>query len=448
MKLVNLYLLIRYGLTILFILPVVPLQDFSLNAQPLTLEQCIDTALLYNRSIKMSAHDLAIASEKNKEVKSNLIPKLNGMADYRYYIDQPYQLMPAEAFGGPEGTYKEVQFGTPHTLNANLQLTLPLYNPSIYSAMGTTKSAVELVEIQKNKTEEQVIIDVSIAYYNAQILLNQLLFIDSNIVNMKTLINASDLLYQQQMARQTDVDKLSLNLEKLKLQRSTAFSQYQQVLNALKFQMGKPLSDTISILPRPGLAQSENFKPGLTTDIKLINKKYELRQIELNGLKKSRLPSLNAYGVYGMTGFGDSGSNGFFELYPVTYAGVQLAIPIFNGTVTRHKITQKNIELQQASVQKELLAEKTTLERINAEMQYDLAKSNIAAAQDHIGLAGRIYRNTVLQNQEGVASINDILLADNALREAQQNYLNALVELRKAELEYKRSTGNILTINN
>ena len=67
----------------------------SLRAQTISLEQCIDTALHYNRAIKLSQQDVLLASEKNKETKGNLLPKLNGMADYRYYTDLPYQLMPA-----------------------------------------------------------------------------------------------------------------------------------------------------------------------------------------------------------------------------------------------------------------------------------------------------------------------------------------------------------------
>ena len=38
-----------------------------------------------------------------------------------------------------------------------------------------------------------------------------------------------------------------------------------------------------------------------------------------------------------------------------------------------------------------------------------------------------IYDQTVLQQKQGTASLTDVLLADNALREAQQNYLNALL---------------------
>jgi OMF family outer membrane factor len=50
-----------------------------------------------------------------------------------------------------------------------------------------------------------------------------------------------------------------------------------------------------------------------------------------------------------------------------------------------------------------------------------------------------------LQNQQGMATITDLLLADNSLRESQQNYIVALINLRRAELEYKRVTGNLIS---
>ena len=87
----------------------------------------------------------------------------------------------------------------PQSLNANLQLTMPLYNPNALSAIKTAKVAYELSEIQKNKTDEDVVIDVSNTYYNAQILLNQLAFLDSNIINTYKLVRTTALLHQQQI---------------------------------------------------------------------------------------------------------------------------------------------------------------------------------------------------------------------------------------------------------
>ncbi len=438
----------RLNLLKVLLFGIILFSGYITKAQTLTLDQCIDTALQYNRTIRLSQQDIYHATEKSKEIKGNLLPKLNGMADYRYYTNLPYQLMPAAAFGGPEGTYKEVQFGVPQSLNANLQLTMPLFNPNALSAIKTTKVAYELSEIQKIKTDEDVVIDVSNAYYNAQILLNQLAFLDSNIINTNKLVRTTTLLYEQQIAKGTDVDRLKLQLDQLTNQKNTVFSQQQQVLNALKFLMGKPISDSIEVLISEKSAVEPNFQSQITTDILLIDKKMVLNSSELSSLKNSRLPSLGAYGVYGTNGFGTTGNNSFFNFHPVGYVGAQLSIPLFNGTVTRHKIEQKKIEIDKTNIQKELITEKTKLDQINAEMQYTLAKKNISTVQIQIELAKKIYDNTVLQNKLGMANMTDLLLADNTLREAQQNYIVALINLRKAELEYKRVTGNLIAIKN
>ena len=422
--------------------------EVTAQAQYLTLEQCIDTALQYNRSYRMSQQDVDMAGDKLKEVKANLIPKLNAMADYRYYTDLPYQLMPAAAFGGPAGTYKEVQFGVPKNLNANIQLMVPLYNPVAVSAIKTAGIAGELSEIQKNKTEEEVVLEVSNAYYNAQILLNQLDFLDGNIINTGKLVQTTSLLHQEQVARGTDVDRLQLQLDQLMTQRSTLKSRYQQVLNALKFLMGKPVSDSITVSMNDMKSGEPEFKTNVTADMLLIDKKIEFVRSELKGLKNSRLPSLSAYGVYGTAGFGNTGADSFFNFHPVGYVGTQLSVPLFNGTTTRHKISQKKIELNKANIQKELVAERSGLDINNAAMQYSLAQRTTGTARSQIQLATRIYENTVLQNKQGTANITDLLMADNALREAQQNYIVALIELRKAELEYKRVTGNLINPKN
>ncbi len=434
----------RRGLSIFVIL----IMSIAVQAQKLSLEQCIDTALLHNRNIKLSQQDVNIASAKNKEIKGNLLPRLNAMADYRYYTDLPYQLMPAAAFGGPAGTYKEVQIGVPQSLNANLQVAVPLFNSTVISAVRSTQIAVELSKIQKTKTDEDVVLEVSNAYYNAQILSTQITFLDSNIINTGKLVKTTELLYQELIVKGTDVDRLKLQLEQITTQRSTVISQYLQVLNALKFLMGKPISDSIEVLTTGKSLQDANFQSRNTTDILLIDKKIEFNNSELLGLRNLRLPSLNAYGMYGTTGSGTTGNNSFFNFHPIGYVGAQLSVPLFSGMVTHHKITGKKLEIEKSNVQKELLIERNRLDLKNAEMQYALATRNIAVVSSQIELAKKIYNNTTLQIQQGVANITDLVLADNALRETQQNYLVALINLRRAELEYKRVTGNLLSIKN
>ena len=375
------------GLNRVLLILVILLMNITAKAQTLSLEQCIDTALIYNRNIKLSQHDVEISTEKNREIRGNLLPKLNGIADYRYYTDLPYQIMPAEAFGGPAGTYKEVQFGVPQSMNANLQLAVPLFNSTALNAVKTSQIAAELSEIQKTKTDEDVVLDVSNAYYNAQILLTQITFLDSNIINTGKLVKTTTLLYQQQIAKGTDVDRLKLQVEQITTQRSTIFSQYQQVLNALKFLMGKPISDSIEVLNTQETIVKPGFNSQITTDVLLIDKKIEFNNSELSGLRNLRLPSLSAYGVYGTTGFGTTGSDSFFNFHPIGYVGAQLSVPLFNGRITQHKIVSKKIEIEKSNIQKDLITEKSKLDLKNVEMQYSLATKNISVVSSQIDLA-------------------------------------------------------------
>ncbi len=109
------------------------------------------------------------------------------------------------------------------------------------------------------------------------------------------------------------------------------------------------------------------------------------------------------------------------------------------------KINQKKLEITNNELQSKLITEKNDMEVENAIRQKTIAQSTITNTESQIALAKTIYEQTVLQQKQkhGTASLTDVLLADNALREAQQNYLNAVIDFLKADLELKKLTGSI-----
>jgi len=418
-------------------------------AQKWTLQQCIDTAMINGKNLQIARNGILISEQKHKEATANLIPKIAAIADYRYYTDQPYQLMPASVFGGPTGTFKEAQFGVPHNINANLQLTMPLYNPQVYGAIMTTKIASEISELQFEKMEEQVYFEISNLYYNAQILSHQLTFIDSNLVNTKKLQNNMQLLKEQLLAKGTDVSKVQLLSEQLTTQKEFIGSKYEQVLNALKFTMGISLNQIIQIDQNIEYQSSNEYSLSSAVDIRIAENQKRLVSSELSALRYSRLPSLSLYGTYGQTGFGyDKKPHDFLKFYPIGFVGVQLSYPLFNGTLTQRKINQKKIERQNSELQLSLITEQNDMLIENAKQQKRAAQKSVETTQTQIAQAKAIYKQTLLQQKEGTASLTDALLADNTLREAQQAYLSAVVDYLKADLDLKKLTGNISTIKN
>lgn len=422
------------------------------QAQVWSLQQCIDSAQVYNKNLRIGSNNISIAKEKEKEAKANLIPKITANGDYKYFSNLPYQLLPLSTFNptAPEGQFKEAQFGVPHNINANIQLSMPLYNPQVYGAIKTTKIASELSGLQYQKTEEQIYFEIFNLYYNAQILHHQLGFIDSNLVNTTRLLKNMQLLNEQLLAKGTDVSKVKLQLAQLKTQKENISSKYIQILNGLKFAMGIATEQNLEIEPTIQYKDIVEYIPSSILDVRLIKTQNRLLMSELSALNKSRfLPLVNLFGTFGTTGFGyDQQPNDFLKFFPIGFAGVQLSYPVFNGTVTQRKINQKKLELQNNELQFGLLSEQNGMQIKNTQQQRLVAQMSVETTTEQIKLAKTIYDQTILQQKQGTANLQDVLLADYALREAQQTYLMAIFDYLKADLDLKKFTGNLKSIKN
>ncbi len=412
-----------------------------------TLKQCIDTAQVHNKTLQINRNNISISEQRKKEAQANLIPKVTANADYKYFMELPTQLMPMNALNpqAPEGQFRDLQFGVPHNINANVQLAMPLYNPQIYRAIQSTQIAKELTELQFQKSEEQVLFDITTLYYNAQIIVHKLAFLDSNIANTEKLLKNMQLLKDQLLAKGSDVSKVKLQAEQLNTQRQNVNNKLIQILNALKLNMGISLEQNITVVSEIQQEVPLESNTRNILDLKIIQKQNQLLHSDLKTLNQSRfLPSLNLIASYGTTGFGyDKKPHDFLKFYPIGFAGVQLSYPLFNGTVTQRKINQKKLEITNNELQSKLIAEKNDMEVENAIQQKTIAQSTITNTESQIALAKTIYDQIVLQQKQGTASLTDVLLANNALREAQQNYLNAVIDFLKADLELKKLTGTI-----
>ena len=419
----------------------------SAQAQVWSLQQCIDTAQVYNKKLQVNRNDIAIGEQREKEAKANLNPKVTANADYKYFTNLPYQLLPLNALNpaAPEGEFRAAQFGVPHNINLSLQLSMPLYNPQLYGAIQTTKIASEWIELQYQKLEEQIFFDISNLYYNAQILHHQLAFIDSNLINAERLFKNMQLLNEQLLVKGTDVSKVKFQVAQLTSQKVGVKSKYEQVLNALKFTIGLSLENNLQIETNILYENSFDYSSLSTLDFRMAIIKNRWLGLELNTLNKSRyLPSLNLFANYGTTGFGYNGKpNGFLDFYSIGFAGIQLSYPLFSGTVTERKINQKALELKNNELQMGLINEQNYLQVENAKLQRKTAQNTVETLTEQIQLAQIIYEQTIVQQKLGTATLTDILLADNSLREAQQTYLSAVIDYLKADLELKKFTGNI-----
>lgn len=440
MKLVNTHKLLLFLL--LLVVSMVAL------AQPKwSLQQCLDTALILNKQLRMAKNNVAQREQLLKEAKAQLLPKLSLNADYRYYMDLPTQLLPLNIFNPqvPAGEFKEAQFGVPHTINANLQLQLPLYSPQAYGAIKQAGLFTELADLQVLKSEEQLLYEITGLYYNAQILQHQLLFLDSNLLNSSKLIQNITLLKEQLLATGTDLRKVYLQNTQLQTQRELIQAKLFQVLEYLKLSIGIPEDISFRVDPIQEPVPAPAYDVQIPLDVQIVQQEKKLLEMELNTLHRSgKLPSVNFQAFYGSTGFGyHQQPSPFLKFYPLGYAGIQFSYPIFNGTITKRKITKKQLEISNNQLQEQFLTDKMQAELKNTNRQKQVLQKAIMTSREQLDLAKAIYDQTLLQHKQGLANLTDILLADNAVRDAQQQLLTSWIDLLKADLELKKITSNL-----
>ncbi|MBL7795769.1 MAG: TolC family protein [Saprospiraceae bacterium] len=409
----------------------------------MTLQQCVEAALSNNKSLLVGRNNLRLYPLKQQEAKSNLWPKATATADYKFFTNLPYQLLPLSVFNGPEGQYKEAQFGVPHNLGVNVQMAMPLYQPQIKTGIRGAEIAAELGDLQVEKSEEQVIFEVTSLYYNAKILQHQILFVDGNLANTGRLLGTMQLLRTQGLAKGTDVGKIELLQAQLQSLHNQLNGKLAQVINGLNFFMGKELNSPLSISKEIDAESGRDYPVSPSVDVRMAQVQNRLLANELDLLKKSKLPTVSLVASYGLTGFGYfKQPEPFFKIFPIGFIGVQVAYPIWNKA-TRYKTAQKDVEIASNLLQSELITAQYELQIANAVLQKNTALQNIPVLRQQIAWADSVYQQTLAQQQQGTATLADILLADNALREAQTSYLSALVEYWKADLEWKKASGSI-----
>jgi outer membrane protein len=412
------------------------------NAQTLSLEQCIELARKQNAQVQAATLDAKITGSRIQEAKSAAKPQVNVSGDYHYTLQIPQQVVPASFAGGPANEFTRVQFGVPWSLGTTVSATQILYSAQLKNGLQLIEAANQASTLNIEKVEKDVAYHVASLYYNVQILERQTQFLQANAQSLNKIRATTQLLKDQALVKGSDVDRLALNVQTLGSQVQNLQLSKQQVLNTLKFLMGKPLDETLEL---DALEIKANETLALQsqqrTDLKLLDLQKTINEIEQRSIRDEFKPSVVAFGSYSNTGTGKSGENAFLFWIPASLVGVQVKWNVFDGFARKHKLATKQFEAEKLGVQHKTLNENIKLEALNARNNYDAQQILARDFERQIVLAEKIYGQAQLQFKNGLTSVTEVIQAENNLREVQNNLVSTLIKLKIHELDYKKAIG-------
>ncbi|WP_231464393.1 MULTISPECIES: TolC family protein [unclassified Pedobacter] len=440
-KMVKLMLLLVFGIT---------LPNLLAAQQRITLKDALTYALQNNNKVRKSKLDIEGGRYKVEEVRAQALPTVSGTAGLTY---NPIIGQQVVDFGGQLQTLK---FGQKWNSSAGVQLSQQIFNQQVFTGLQAAKSSEEYYALTSQLTEEQIIELVANNYYQVLVNRQQLNVIDTNIKNVKVIEKIVGNQYKNGLARKIDVDRINVNLTNLNTQREQVINGITQLENQLKFSMGMPVSNPIS-LPATELTEVTQL-PVLTdsvdlsnrTEVKLLDNQDKLLSLQRKAYVAEYYPTLSLTGNYTYS----SQSNGFDFLntnataigFGSSAVGLSLKVPIFNGFLTRSKVRQADVNIRKAQEDRKESTNSLNLAYENAKIQLRNNLNTINSQRKNANLAQEIYKSTQNNYNNGLATLTDLIDTENALTEAQNSYTQALLNYKVAEIQLVKSNGNIKSL--
>ncbi|MCE3295114.1 MAG: hypothetical protein K0R65_828 [Crocinitomicaceae bacterium] len=417
---------------------------FGLSAQTLDLETCLRMADTANLTIRNARLDVAINQKQIAAYNAARLPKVNLSADYKYNAIIPGQLIPAEFFGGPPGTYQTVAFGVPFNLGNTIQLSQVLYNPQVNYAIQALNLNQKIIEIQQRITEQDVKNQVASTFFNLQAITKQITFLEENVANMNKLIRNMDLMAKEGLVITTEADKLRINRLNVENSLQSIKATRDQLEALLKIMIGMDPQQTITLSADDLVQKSilHDKEEVNHPELELLDTQLQLNKEERKGTTMAYLPSLSFYAAYNYT-YNINPEDDFRTGIESAFIGLRLDWTLFDG-LEKHNNQKKNaITREKIENQQQLATQQLQLATDNARRQIDIQMNALTISKEQLALAEKVYKQSEIQFSEGTIGSNDLITAENALQQAQTNVVSAYVQLRQAELAYLKSIGNI-----
>lgn len=464
-------------LSILFVPGVVQAQE---NAASFTLEQCVQYALENSYDISNAKIDEQIAAAKVKETVGIGLPQISGSAGITH--NPKLSRFFSTYTGDPEGFLGDLSsipgiepgnvisarnfFQLKSAGNASVSVDQIIFNGSYLVGLQAANAYKELSVKTTNQTNEQIVEQVTKAYYSVLVNRERMKLFDNNINRVDSLLITTKAMYENGFAESIDVDRIQVNLNNLKTEKSK-FEKLQQLsVELLKFQMNYPFDQTLEVA---GELNEEIVSVNLDeylldwdyksrADYQVLETNYKLQNLNIKNKYAEALPSLSANANLGYStqspnigglfktnsNIPDNGLIGPDSWYGFSSIGVNLNIPLFSGLQRTYKVQQEKLALKKLENGFKSLEKGIDLEIKQATINYQNSIEALRAQEENMGLAENVARVTKIKYEQGVGSNLEVVDAESSLRETQINYYNALFDASIAKTDLDKAFGKLL----
>jgi outer membrane protein TolC len=424
-------------------------QTDNLKTYNFNLEQSIEYAYGHQTALLNAAIDQKIADAKVKETIGIGLPQINGTADFRDFLKVPTSLLPGEFFNQP-GTFIPVKFGVKYNSSLGASINQLLFDGSYIVGLQASKTYKELSQRAYTRSKIETNVDVTKAFYMVLVNNKQIELLNANISQLKGQLDQTQALFDNGFAEKIDADRLKVLYNNLTTEKENVLRSLDLGIAMLKFQMGMPIENTLTL--NGSIEGVKMDRTNITTDstayanrveYALSETQVKLNQLDLKRYKAQFLPSLSAFGNGSYQFQNNNFKNLYDQSFPTVLIGLQLNVPIFSGFQKIQRVRQAQYTVLKSKNDLFNIKNSLNLDIKNSITTYTNSINSLDNQQRNLDLANEVLRVSKIKYEQGVGSSIEVTQAQTSLKEAENNYINALYNALISKVDTERATGKI-----
>lgn len=395
-----------------------------------TLNEVLEFSKTKNYSFDNAKLQTHLAELAKKTALGNAFnPKVNTSIQVLDNINLPISYLPAEAFGGVSGTFKEVQIGQQYVSTFNIQPQFDIINLSNFAQIKSAKINEQLVENQNKINEQNLYEKINAVYFNIISFNGQKEVVEENILIAENILKIISEKNKEGIARKQEVNEAEVNLillkDKLEQLEMNTKIQYEILNLFFENKIESNLKQTIwDFKDQTILSANQNNLQNQNSELQA-----QLAQQEYKSLQYQNYPTLSFVSSFNWQNLSN---DNFFasksNWQNFNYVGLKLGWEL--PTIQRiSNIKSKKIQLEILQKTNEHIKAETESKNEQLNLEYQKSLQQFINFQKVFDLKKDTYEKNFNQFMEGILPLDKLLISQNDMIISKLNIVSVLTNI-------------------
>ncbi len=430
----------------------------------MTLEECRQQAVEYNKELKNAALQNKEAQVNQKVARTAYLPALSGTMSLMHRpnmdaISLPGYFLPTADseedalngdFSGTSDVWKpgtNIDINSITLLNSGITVQQPVYvGGKIRYSNKQADAGVEIAGYALNLKYSEVIENTDNAFWTVATVEENIKIAEEYIKMLTELEEQMTAMYEVGLQPASEKLRVSVQKNEAQLNLLKAKNGLRVAKMYLNQTMGQPLDTEIHI-SYDALADVEildierNISEAVSNrnEIKILEKQKEISELDAKITRADYLPTVGVSIQYTSYWLKDLYEEVDFQ----PMLGAQVSVPIFQWGQGKKKQRAAQLKIQQAQTELDNTNELINLEVMRVKIQLEEAYESILLAKNNVAETEESLEETKASFDVGLNTTTDLLNAQAQRQEAKAQLTQAVAQFKTLQTSWERVTGNL-----